>query len=104
MSTTFGRSSTYVPMKSYGDAAARARANGIRRTPSSPAAISSLARAAMTEVASVSAGPPWGGLYLKPPSDGGLCDGVTTMPSASPDGSCPRLARRIAWETAGVGV
>ena len=35
-------------------------------------------------VTSVSAGPPCGGLYLKPPSSGGLCDGVTTMPSASP--------------------
>ena len=31
---------------------------------------------------SVSAGPPFGGLYLKPPSSGGLCDGVTTIPSA----------------------
>ena len=25
-----------------------------------------------------------GGLYLKPPSSGGLCEGVMTMPSASP--------------------
>ena len=41
-----------------------------------------MARAAITLVASVSAGPPCGGLYLKPPSRGGLCDGVTTMPSA----------------------
>ena len=32
----------------------------------------------------VSAGPPLGGLYLKPPSAGGLCDGVITIPSASP--------------------
>ena len=31
---------------------------------------------------SLPAGPPSGGLYLKPPSRGGLCDGVTTMPSA----------------------
>ena len=68
--------------------------------------MSSLARAAMTDVASVSAGPPWGGLYLKPPSAGGLCDGVTTMPSASPPdcGDLPALARMIAWDTAGVGV
>ncbi len=69
--------------------------------------ISSLARLAITLVASESAGPPWGGLYLKPPSVGGLCDGVTTMPSASPEpetGSLPRLARMIACETAGVGV
>ena len=35
-------------------------------------------------LASVSAGPPLGGLYLKPPSVGGLCDGVMTMPSATP--------------------
>ena len=55
----------------------------------------------MTFVASVSAGPPDGGLYLKPPSRGGLCDGVTTMPSARPR-SLPRFARRIAWLTAGV--
>ena len=33
-------------------------------------------------VASESAGPPCGGLYLKPPSRGGLWLGVTTMPSA----------------------
>ncbi len=65
-----------------------------------------LARSAMTLVASVSAGPPCGGLYLKPPSEGGLCDGVTTMPSARPGPSIalPRFARRIACETAGVGV
>ena len=85
---------------------ARARVNGIRRTPSSPPAMSWLARAAITDVASVSAGPPCGGLYLKPPSDGGLCDGVTTMPSARPPdcGDLPRFARRIACDTAGVGV
>ena len=52
---------------------------------------------------SVSAGPPLGGLYLKPPSSGGLCDGVTTMPSARPP-DLPRLAPRIACEIAGVGV
>ena len=74
-STTFGRSSTYVPRKSYAVHAARARENAIRCTPSRLARISSLARAAITAVASVSAGPPWGGLYLKPPSPGGLCDG-----------------------------
>ena len=67
--------------------------------------MSSLARAAMTLVASVSAGPPCGGLYLNPPSEGGLCEGVTTMPSARPEPVVrPPLARRIAWETAGVGV
>ena len=57
----------------------------------------------MTLVASESAGPPCGGLYLKPPSPGGLCDGVTTIPSARPLVR-PRLSRRIACETAGVGV
>ncbi len=63
---------------------------------------SSLARAAITLVASVSAGPPVGGLYLKPPSRGGLCDGVTTMPSAcAPNLS---LKRMMARDTAGVGV
>ena len=36
---------------------------------------------------SVSAGPPLGGLYLKPPSSGGLCEGVMTMPSASASGA-----------------
>ena len=57
----------------------------------------------MAPVASVSAGPPLGGLYLKPPSRGGLCDGVTTMPSdRSPSRS--RLNVKIAWLTAGVGV
>ena len=56
----------------------------------------------MTFVASVSAGPPLGGLYLKPPSRGGLCEGVTTIPSAG--GPPPAFAVRIACETAGVGV
>ncbi len=54
-------------------------------------------------VISVPAGPPSGGLYLNPPSGGGLCEGVTTIPSArgpSPDALCARIAR----DTAGVGV
>ncbi len=56
-------------------------------------------------VTSVSAGPPLGGLYLKPPSSGGLCDGVTTMPSARwRQLSFGRLATMIACEMAGVGV
>ena len=63
----------------------------------------SLARLAIQPVASESAGPPSGGLYLKPPSLGGLCDGVTTMPSADFSGR-PRFALRIACDTAGVGV
>ena len=49
------------------------------------------------------AGPPLGGLYLKPPSWGGLCEGVMTIPSASPL-LRPRLYVRIAWESTGVGV
>ncbi len=66
----------------------------------------SLARFAIQLVASLSAGPPCGGLYLKPPSAGGLWLGVTTMPSAWSSGSPPfaRLYRMIAWLTAGVGV
>jgi hypothetical protein len=52
---------------------------------------------------SVPAGPPSGGLYLYPPSGGGLCDGVTTIPSARGPVSWA-LRARIAWDTAGVGV
>ena len=67
--------------------------------------MSSLARLAIHVVASESAGPPCGGLYLKPPSWGGLCEGVMTMPSASPS---PRVSGslfhfRMACESAGVG-
>ena len=40
----------------------------------------------MAAVVPASAGPPLGGLYLKPPSAGGLCEGVTTMPSARASG------------------
>ena len=67
--------------------------------------MSAVARSAIHEVASVSAGPPWGGLYLKPPSRGGLCDGVTTMPSArrGSEAAWSRLWLRIAWLSAGVG-
>ena len=68
--------------------------SGTRRTPLSPARSSSLARSAIQPVASVSAGPPFGGLYLKPPSRGGLCDGVTTMPSARPASVVPAVVRR----------
>jgi hypothetical protein len=62
-----------------------------------------LARSCTQPVTSVSAGPPLGGLYLKPPSSGGLCDGVTTMPSARRPVR-PRLWTRMARETTGVGV
>ena len=47
-----------------------------------PARNKSFARFCTQPVTSVSAGPPLGGLYLKPPSSGGLWDGVMTMPSA----------------------
>ena len=75
----------------------------MRRTAVSPSLSSSFARSWISLVTSVPAGPPSGGLYLKPPSAGGLCEGVTTIPSARP----PRpaeLCARIARETAGVGV
>ena len=83
--------------------AARAWAYGIRRTPFSPSASRSFARSCISLVMSVPAGPPSGGLYLKPPSAGGLCDGVTTIPSAR-DPLPAALCARIARETAGVGV
>ena len=79
------------------------RSTDRRRTPSSFASSSSFARAATHFVASVSAGPPFGGLYLKPPSCGGLWEGVITMPSAMPAARL-RLWARIACDTAGVGV
>ena len=66
-------------------------------------AISSFARSAIHFVAPVSAGPPVGGLYLNPPSRGGLWEGVTTIPSATWS-ECSRLYRMMARETAGVGV
>ena len=45
--------------------------------------MSSLARFAIQPVASVSAGPPWGGLYLKPPSRGGSDRAVLGAPAAA---------------------
>ena len=69
------------------------RASGTRFTfAQSPRRIS-LARSAITPVASVSAGPPLGGLYLNPPSRGGLCDGVTTIPSESTGGPAAVVGR-----------
>jgi hypothetical protein len=81
----------------------------MRRMPA-PSASSWFARAWTPSVTSLSAGPPWGGLYLKPPSRGGLCDGVMTMPSASPApappaaGDTAALNAMIARDSAGVGV
>ncbi len=77
----------------------------MRLTPTRFARTRSFARACTTSVTSVSAGPPCGGLYLKPPSRGGLCDGVMTMPSARRSPALrPRLCTRIARDSAGVGV
>src|SRR3546814_10571150 len=45
----------------------------------------------------LSAGPPFVGLYLKPPLSGGLCEGVMTMPSARPLVR-PRLCTRRSEE------
>ena len=69
-------------------------------------ASNSFARASTAFVMSLSAGPPCGGLYLKPPSRGGLCDGVMTMPSASAARFAPDAALNamIARDSAGVGV
>ncbi len=57
-------------------------ASDTRVTPARPPRSRSFARSCTQPVMSVPAGPPSGGLYLKPPSPGGLCDGVTQMPSA----------------------
>ena len=62
-------------------------------TPARPAASSALARSWIHRVTSVSAGPPSGGLYLNPPSAGGLCDGVTTTPSAGGAGPAAVVRR-----------
>jgi len=42
-------------------------------------------------------------LYVKPPSPGGLCECVTTIPLADPRPT-PRLYSRIVYEITGVGV
>ena len=80
-----------------------ARANGRRLIPPVPVRSSSLARSWMALVVAVSAGPPSGGLYLKPPSQGGLWEGVMTTPSARPVVR-PLFQVRMAWEMTGVGV
>src|SRR4051794_41984961 len=105
-SITLGRSSTYLPMKSYGEQAARALLKVTRWTPSQFARISSLARAAITFVASVSAGPPWGGVDFKPPSPGGVWvrGGANPAPERPPPRP-PPLGGVIPWgETRGGGV
>ena len=61
-----------VPMRRGG---AQRPPTGTRFTPWRPHFRSALASASIQRVTSVSAGPPCGGLYLNPPSSGGLCDG-----------------------------
>ena len=50
------------------------------------------------------AGPPVGGLYLKPPSSGGLWLRRDDDAVGEPVARGPGCSARIAWETAGVGV
>lgn len=100
VSMTVLSSSTYRSRKSYASGAT----SFVLRTSRLPSASSSLARRAIQDVAVESAGPPCGGLYLKPPSRGGLWLGVMTMPSAWPSSSDAELfQRRMAWLSAGVG-
>ena len=105
MSITCRRSFTYGSTRSSCRVVgARSAASGVMRfTPRNPSRSNSLARSSIARVTCVSAGPPSGGLYLKPPSSGGLCDGVTTTPSARRF-LRPRLWARMAREMAGVGV
>src|SRR5690606_41449810 len=79
-------------------------AYGMRLTSLRPPRMMSLARSWIQVVASEPAGPPLGGLYLNPPSAGGLWEGVTTTPSARGPAGFRRLWVRMACETAGVGV
>jgi hypothetical protein len=60
-----------------------ARASGPARA-LGPTLQSSFAFASIHLVMPLSAGQPLGELYLKPVSLGGLCDGMITMPTASP--------------------
>jgi integrase/recombinase XerC len=60
------------------------RSYEIRRNPAKLFSRSAFAARSTHVVTLVSAGPPFGGLYLKPPSSGGLCEGVMTIPSAKP--------------------
>src|SRR5690606_41158794 len=56
----------------------RAFSWGVLFTPRRRLFSNTLALASIHLVTSLCAGPPLGGLYLKPPSPGGLCEGVTT--------------------------
>ena len=93
------------PRKSYGvTRPSRARANGdpADALEVGPDQLVGAVRRSRS-VASVSAGPPWGGLYLKPPSRGGLCDGRDddAVGQAAAGRAGRRWRARIAWETAG---
>src|ERR1700719_4237303 len=72
-------------------------------TPRNAFARYSFAFCSIQPVILVSAGPPLGGLYLKPPSAGGLCDGVMTMPSDRCSRR-PLLYLKMACEMTGVRV
>ena len=87
MSMTLPKSLTYASRKSYRCVveARNALSYGIRFTSPSPCSINSFAWASIQLVTRVFAGPPFGGLYLIPPSSGGLCDGVMTIASAIPE-------------------
>ncbi len=68
--------------------ALRALAKPMRLTSRSPFRIMALALSWIHFVVLVSAGPPLGGLYLNPPSSGGLWEGEITTPSARPVSRC----------------
>ena len=57
---------------------------GILCMPCRPFLRHALAFVSIQPVTLVPAGPPFGGLYLMPPSSGGLGEGAMTMPSANP--------------------
>ena len=64
-----------------------------------------LYRAAIADVASVSAGPPCGGLAANPPSDGGLCEGDDDAVGQPGTGRAAAVgAQGSRGDTAGVGV
>ena len=77
MSMTLDRSATYGSTKSTSRVvlALIASANGTRLIEAMPERSRLLARSSIQEVTSESAGPPWGGLYLKPPSRGRIVRG-----------------------------
>ena len=104
-STTATRSRTYASRYSCRCVvdAVLARSSETLATPRRPSARNAFARSSIHRVTWVSAGPPCGGSYLKPPYCGGLCDGVITIPSASPRRR-PRLYPSTACDTTGVGV